>query len=326
MSNPGAVQPGRGVPDEKAQWRQLGLITAGAVALFFGLRALPTGTNLSHMDFRVDPKGARAIEFCDPSNPQFIPVVAMRSPVVMTLATQTPAIAGQPVPCTVTLQTASGKAIGPEALLYAHTRKMHLLIVDESLEDYQHVHPDPGAQRGEWQFVFTPHRTGGYRVFADFTPAATSRGLYASVDLAVAGGAESAAVTPPAGPPDAGIARQTVERDGYRFTLTPSTAAIHAGQTAELALAISRTDGGVVALEPVMDALAHLVAFDDARSGFAHLHPAESDLDGAMGPRQPVLRFQLMIPQPGNYVVWAQMNLEGREWFVPFWFKVISAS
>ena len=39
-------------------------ITIAAVAIFFGLRFLPTGTNLSHMDFRVDPKAGNVIEFC----------------------------------------------------------------------------------------------------------------------------------------------------------------------------------------------------------------------------------------------------------------------
>ena len=31
-------------------------------------------------------------------------------------------------------------------------------------------------------------------------------------------------------------------------------------------------------LEPVMGAFAHLVTFDEALSGFAHLHPMETDL------------------------------------------------
>ncbi len=73
---------------------QFWFITAAAIALFFTLRLLPTGTNLSHMDFRVDPKATNALEFCDPLNPQFIPVVAARSPVVMTVATTGPAVAG----------------------------------------------------------------------------------------------------------------------------------------------------------------------------------------------------------------------------------------
>jgi hypothetical protein len=29
-----------------------------------------------------------------------------------------------------------------------------------------------------------------------------------------------------------------------------------------------------------------------------------------------------MIPSPGRYVIWSQMNLAGREVFAPFWFDV----
>ena len=63
--------------------KQIAIITAVALAVFVGMRFLPTGTNLNHMDFRVS--GQNSIEFCDPSNPQFIPVVAVRSPVAMAL-------------------------------------------------------------------------------------------------------------------------------------------------------------------------------------------------------------------------------------------------
>src|SRR3954468_14269279 len=71
------------VPLNKRQRRQVAWITLGAIALFVVVRQLPTGTNLSHGDFRV--AGGTSIEFCDPANPQFIPVVAVRSPVSTTL-------------------------------------------------------------------------------------------------------------------------------------------------------------------------------------------------------------------------------------------------
>jgi hypothetical protein len=308
---------------ERAQWRQLALITAVALGLFLGLRALPTGTDLSHMDFRVDPKGSSAaIEFCDPSNPQFIPVVAVRSPVVMTVIPEGMPLKGAPVRGIVSLQTGSGKPIASEDLLYTHTRKLHLLIVDESLEDYQHVHPQVGRQRGTWEFVFTPQRMGHYRVFADFTPAATGRGLYASSDLHIVSLTEPPVTTPVRPGPVGGVWSERVTQGEYQFKLTAAGGAVRAGKAAELTLAVWRGDGAAVPMEPVMDALAHLVAFDETRSGFAHLHPASSDLDPTSVQKRPTLRFTLTIPQAGRYVVWAQLNLAGQETFVPFWFEV----
>ena len=49
-----------------------------------------------------------------------------------------------------------------------------LLAVNERLDDYQHLHPEPGRRPGEWRFAFTPRGAGDYRFFADFTPAATA--------------------------------------------------------------------------------------------------------------------------------------------------------
>src|SRR5258708_17579374 len=88
------------------QRRQLVWITAGALAVFIFLRLLPTGTNLNHMDFRVNAKNS--IDFCDPLNPQFIPVVAVAAPVTMALTADgsTP-VPGAEARFTLTLKTAS---------------------------------------------------------------------------------------------------------------------------------------------------------------------------------------------------------------------------
>ncbi|MEO5959337.1 MAG: ethanolamine ammonia-lyase subunit EutB, partial [Opitutaceae bacterium] len=180
------------------------------------------------------------------------------------------------------------------------------------------------------------------RMFADFTPAATGRGLYASVDLEVGGSRvqESSMGVPPM---DGATRRQTtgetpvplragaihaepearsLERGGFTFTLKPATAELRAGKAIDFAFGIVRVDGGAVALAPVMGAFAHLVAFDEARSGFAHLHPNEADLTKSPDPRHPVLTFKVTIPRAGNYSIWAQVDIGGREQFVPFRFAV----
>ena len=299
------------------QRRQLAWITAGAVAVFLFMRFLPTGTNLSHMDFRVDAKNS--IEFCDPLNPQFIPVVAVASPVTMALANEgPPPVPGVEARFTLILRTASGKPIAPEDLLVTHTKLLHLLIVDPSLDDYQHVHPEPGRTRGEWVFAFTPKREGRYRVFADFTPVATARGLYASSDVPV--GRVGLAEDVPAATQH--LSAWAVEHDDFRFELIPAALPITARKPADLRLRITRPAGGAVPMEPVMGAFAHLVAFDEARSGFAHLHPMEVDLDQRLDTVRPELNFKVTIPRAGRYVIWAQVNLGGRETFVPFWFEV----
>ena len=298
-----------------AQWRQFVWITLAAVSLYVFFRFLPTGTDLNHMDFRAT--GQNAIEMCDPSNPQFISVIAATSPVALTVKTAAAPTAGREVQVTVRMTTATNKPIAPEDLVVMHTRKLHLLIADPSLTDYQHLHPEPTRVPGEWSFTFTPKLGGIYRIFADFTPAATNRSLYANVDLVVAGEQLStpelaAAMTP----------SWIGQRDAYRLELVPGTRQIRAGQATDLKFSVTNTGGGEVGLEPVMDAYAHLVAFDTARSGFAHLHPMDADLGVAPDSIKPTLSFKITIPAAGRYVIWAQLKINGREKFVPFWFDV----
>lgn len=299
-------------PLSRPQLRGIAWITAAALGLFLILRWLPVGSNLNHMDFRVAEKGA--IEFCDPNSPQFIPVIAAKSPVQLALKSDAPIAAGRPVRFTLTLATASGKPIGPADLLVAHTRKLHLLAVDPTLQEYQHLHPEPGRKNGEWVFEMRPTRAGVYRVFADFTPAATARGLYASVDFTVPGEVARVART----------TNSSWQAAGFNFDLaTPSY--FKAGVPTELRFRIERP-GAVktpVPLEPVMGAFAHLVAFDEERSGFAHLHPDQVDLAQKPDALRPELTFKVTVPQPGRYVIWAQVNLGGDEIFAPFWVDVL---
>ena len=293
----------------RQQW-QIALITAGALVLFVLVRRLPTGTNLAHVDFQVS--GGTSLQVCDPANPAFIPVVAVKSPVSMTLATDVPPALGRPMRVALVLRTASGKPIGPQDLLVTHTKLLHLMVVDPSLRDYQHLHPVPSRVPGEWTVEFTPRRAGLYRVFADFTPAATARGLYAMAELMVPGQPD----LPPA------TDNWVYEAEGWRFVLT-ADAPLRARAVVNLALTVESIGARrSVPLEPVMGAYAHLVAIDTARSGFAHLHPQQSDLSRSLDPFLPRLTFQVQIPDAGRYVIWSQVKIDGQERFAPFWVAV----
>lgn len=322
-SNAGATESTSALPrgrltSRRRPWRQFALITAAAIAIYVVLRLLPTGTNLNHMDFRV--QGANALEMCDPAKPQFISVVEARSPVVLKVNEAGAPVIGEKVSGVVTLHTSSGKPVEPKDLLVVHTRLLHLMIVDPTLADYQHIHPEPTGTPGEWRFEFTPRLGGTYRLFADFTPIATKRGLYASADLEVPPGR--------AGPSDTGIdigrshrtpPSTAVERNGYRFSLVPTRGRLRAGEPIDFSFRITAAqDGAGVPLEPVMGAYAHLVAFDPSRTGFAHLHPMQPDPLAKPDAITPSLAFNLTIPKPGDYVIWAQVNLGGTEVFVPF--------
>ena len=149
-------------------------------------------------------------------------------------------------------------------------------------------------------------------MFADFTPAATGRGLYAAAEFLVPG-------TPDL-PPTAD--NWVSESDGLRFTLAPD-APVRARAVVGLTLTVEAAGGGRPGpLELVMGAYAHLVAFDVARSGFAHLHPEPVDRGAPPDVDRPQLKFRVQIPQPGRFVIWSQIKVGGRERLAPFWFEV----
>jgi hypothetical protein len=305
----------------KTQCRQLVLITLGAVALFVVVRLLPTGTNMPHYDYV--PAGQSSVQFCDPGNPQFLPATQVQSPVTMTLATAGPVVVGQPVQALLTLKTYSGKPLGPDDLATAHAKKLHLLIIDPTLTDYQHVHPVPAGATGTWSFTFTPHAGGSYRFFADFVPIVTGNGLYAWADMPVE--PPSPRLRSPGTQAVSTSASQqnwASDKDGYRFTLTPSAQPIRANKLVDLKFTIERIGGGPVPLQVIMNAFAHLVAFDDQRSGFAHMHPQEYDITKPPDAIHPTLTFKLQLPRAGRYVIWSQVLIAGREIFAPFWFDV----
>jgi hypothetical protein len=314
------------------RWGSVAAITVAALGLYVGFRTIPTGTNLHHMDFQVS--GANALEMCDPANPQFIPVVAVRSPVRMELRPLDGAEprAGVETRWMLSLATSGGKPIGPVDLVTVHTRKLHLMLVDPTLRDYQHLHPEPGERAGEWVFSHTPAHGGVYRVFADFTPAATGRGLYSFADYTAAGDGAGDSASPAGW--RAPALGEEVAREGHLLRLDSEQGALRAGAPGTLVFTLRAEDGSPVPMQPVMGAYVHTTAFDEARSGFAHLHPraepgetapAKSGLGPVpplKDPRRPAFGFDVTIPRPGRYIVWAQFNLGGTEWFQPFEVRV----
>lgn len=375
-------------PGSRRAIRQTFWITVGALVLYLGVRSLPMGRgDLHYTDFAAGSSGG--LEFCAPGGPQFVPVDRVASPVTMDVRAVggSPLAAGSGGSLVVRLTTPSGKPVTEDDLLVVHTRKLHLLAVDPALLDYQHLHPIATATPGEYQVDFAPARTGEYRFFADFTPRATGRALYAGARVRVTEGgarppaephATSAEATahprfldqpesillpaaqvagaglspgsPPIvhdnTPPDASGTLATEKAaaiddrpldasrssaagqaaaidetltsvvDGYRFALSLTPAVFRINETAELGLDVRSPDGTPAQLDEIMGARAHVVAFDLGRTGFAHLHPLgdAANVPGADAP----LRFELNLPDPGVYRLWAQVKIGGREYFAPF--------
>lgn len=204
---------------------------------------------------------------------------------------------------------ASGNPLGPDDLALAHTKKLHLLIVDASLTDYQHIHPvaDP-AKPGRWHFDFTPLFGRTYKVWADVT-LPDGRHEYVGNDLVA--GAERA-------PAPSAATVATAERNGLRFRLS-FTMPLKVGRAAQGRIVIDTKSGKPFAqLQPIMGAFGHIVAFAGNWDSIEHVHPlgVEPKSEGERG--GPAINFHIQPEQAGVLKLFAQIRANGRETIVPF--------
>ena len=82
---------------------------------------------------------------------------------------------------------ATNEPVTPAELIETHTRKIHLLVIDGSLTDYHHEHPQPAATPGDYVFDFTPAKPGPYLAWADLRPLPMGLQEYEKAIIAGAG-------------------------------------------------------------------------------------------------------------------------------------------
>lgn len=203
--------------------------------------------------------------------------------------------------------TRGGKPLTEEELKVVHTQKFHLLVIDPTMTDYQHLHPQPTVTPGSFLFTFTPKFNGGYRAWADVTPRDTGKQQYAMADL----GEPGAAAVDKKESHEATIG-------GYRFNLSFDQPP-KAGSEAMGSIHVTDAQGQPVnSLEPVMGAYAHIVGFYEDYQTIVHTHPMgeEPKLDSERG--GPELMFHLAPEKPGYVRLFAQVKIGGQELFTPF--------
>lgn len=286
-----AAEPAEPAAASRRVRGQVWLITLAALAAVIVVNLFPGRRELSPLDFVVG--GQDALQFCDPNHPRFYPSAAERRRAV-SLAVTPPA--GPAGATRLVIRTASGKTIRRGNLALSEGRLLRLFVVDRTLDRFEEKDPVE-TEPGVWLFTLQPAAAAGWRIFADFTPRAINRELYAWGE--VPSGVPAAPGAPPVPPPE-----------GYRFAFAADPPTLHARQPFLIALSISRSDGGPVLLEPVAGVAGDLVAFTTERDAMAKF---ECPARGAPPASRPtVLRFACTLDDPGAYVFWADFRLAGR--------------
>ncbi|MEU9012313.1 hypothetical protein AB0D12_21620 [Streptomyces sp. NPDC048479] len=179
------------------------------------------------------------------------------------------------------------------------TKRMHFYAIRSDLTGFQHIHPTMAAD-GTWTADLATLARGSWRMFASFTPnSGTGEGkdFVLSRTLTVPGTQTKTPLPAAAG---------STEADGYTVTVK---AELMAGMAHPLTVTITKGGKPVTDLQPYLDTYAHLTAFHEGDTAFAHLHP-ETKVNGAHG--GPELSFRAELPTSGNWRLFLQFRTGGK--------------
>ncbi|WP_257040010.1 DUF748 domain-containing protein [Streptomyces sp. TLI_55] len=215
-----------------------------------------------------------------------------------TLDLKTPRVtAGQRTELRFAVCDSAGRAV--TAYQREHDKELHLIVASRDLGTYRHLHPTRAAD-GTWSIPVELPSAGGYRVFADFTPAKKgAENLVLGADLAASGSYTAQKLPAPTG---------TATVDGYKVELagglTPNTAT-------ELKLKVSRDGRPVTDLQPYLGAYGHLVALRSGDLAYLHVHPGGAPGDAATE-SGPDISFTATAPSVGTYRLFLDFKHQGQ--------------
>lgn len=284
------------------------------VGLYLIVRSLP----VEQCDFLHDETYnlEGELDYCGPGDTGFVDLSNRRWPMNLTFRPLDPLEIGKPCRFEMKIKQADGSPLSDEDVALSHTQKIHLLAIDPSLEDYQHLHPEPDPLfKGIWRFTLSPKKSGDYRVYLDLIPLRSPRRVLLGATFTVPG--KPGVMSP--------------RKDGLQISRNDRIYKIEPlkepDSKSEIKLKFSVLDGSGknLPLRPVMGAFAHLVAFDPETNGFAHLHPLEYQPPQSMeDTRDGPLTFTFKSPKSGNYRLWAQIKIADdlEESFLPFDLKI----
>lgn len=187
----------------------------------------------------------------------------------------------------------SGDAV--KAFVTVHERILHLFIVGRDLEYFEHVHPQ-FAEDGT--FVLNhPIPPGEYMVIADFVPQGGTAQMVQRA-LVVPG-----RVRPSSRPVPAADVQVVLKAEDF-----------FAGKYACLTFTVkdAKTGEPVTDLQPYLGAPAHMLIVRADLTDAVHAHPEELTTGG------PAISFHPLVPAPGDYKMWLQIQRGGKVITVPF--------
>jgi hypothetical protein len=200
------------------------------------------------------------------------------------------------------------RVVGPDgrpAAGYAalQDKAMHLYVVREDLQHYQHLHPELAGDT--WTATVRVPDGGVYRAYAEFLPqerAGAGHPTVLGTRFIIAGDTRAAPVPPPAARASAG---------GFTVRRLDGAAPVAADQPAALRFQVLDKSGRPVPdLAPYLGAYAHVSSFDVYTQAITHLHPVAS-ASAAGPPVDGTLTFHARFASRGEQRLFIQFQAGG---------------
>ncbi|GAC1303260.1 MAG: hypothetical protein NVSMB19_13100 [Vulcanimicrobiaceae bacterium] len=193
------------------------------------------------------------------------------------------------------------------------TQRMHLIVLDETLSMFEHLHPQFAAD-GRFSIVVRVPRAGRYYVYADASPHRLAQQVFRfAVPIGAAGAGRARTATRAAAP----IA--TVRSGAYTARIDARD--LRAGTPSHIGIAIAKNGIPATDLRPYLGSAAHAVFIDTRTLAYLHVHPASASdgpMDGMAGMTTVPLaagarvgsNLELHVPAPaaGTYKLWLQFR------------------
>ncbi len=191
-----------------------------------------------------------------------------------------------------------------------HTKKIHVLMVDQTLTDYQHLHPTADPTDPEtFTYTVMPRQSGAYRVWVDIT---LNNGTHEIITSYIRGNTRTNGLI------DRTLVMQTTIGE-MKAALNFEPASLTLNKASMGRIDITDTNGNPIAdLEPIMGAFGHIVAINEDRKTLAHVHPLGDEPTKPEQRGTSPLSFHLQPKASGITKVFLQVRRKGTDYTFPF--------
>lgn len=211
-------------------------------------------------------------------------------------------------PSLLSIAFKDGKGAAIEDYVINNEKLLHLIVVSEDLQQFQHVHP-VYKDGGVFELSVTFPAAGKYKLYADFMPKGMNE-LTRIAEARVSGKETAPSILKKSETLTALIGGMKVELS-FAEPIAPQKQ-----MSMTYTFTDERTGEKVEDLELYLGAVGHVVAIDQSTEQFIHIHPLNWASKG------PQAVFGVSFPASGLYKMWGQFQRHGETFVVPFVIQV----